>query len=961
MRKLKFQNYFAILIALILSSATVMAQENSSDSLSGEDRVSKILNLAESIANDPSKHVSNLAGLDLVTLPVGIVKEIGNTKYIICIDSAFFEADKAYFNVYMALDFPKAQNKLAFAAKKIQFNPEGVLLGEGARLQLVQEQQVKIGPKLSVIFKGSGKNFIEWDCNGYKQAGLHLDFVFGGEMLENAINPQLPVKAEMEMVVQDLNNITFALNEMTPFKMRGVDDLTFQLQDIVIDQSEFMTPSGVSLTNEQLTAYNGDRNSWKGFYAGNALVTLPSKLSKETGNGATQIYAQNLFIDDSGLTGTFGANNLFTISEGKMNSKWDFSVQNIQVDIACNHFKSGSITGEIMVPPLDDNVFSYSAQVNENPERGKLDYNFTIGIGSEPVTISAVKSQLTLQPGTSINVQNVGERFVPTAKLTGNWLLDFPKAKIAGIEFQNLTITTEAPYITDGYFGLVANQDASQAVKFPISISNIGLGFSNSNLTFYADIGLNLGGDNFSFGANTSVRVITKLEDDQGRTRLKYDRFAVDDIALSCATSVFELNGLISIRNDDPVFGDLFYGSISLSIQSFLDSPIMVSVGFGKMPSYKYWFTDVSLPITVPIMPGLDITSIYGGVMNRVNSNISTSQLLDRVVGNIALTPSEGQNSAIPFVPDENMGLTFRAGVGLAAKSEKVFNGDVVLSLSFNSSGGFESILFAGRAYMMVKRNERDNTNASKVFGQVEVLYDNAQKVLDANVSAQITVPNVLTGSLWNKIHIDKNDWYFWLNRPTDRANVNIIDLFNVYAYFMVGTVIEPIPNPPSYVSSLSTFSPNSMDLSALGNGGGFCTGMEISMSFGGEFPKNTKWRGYASAAVGAGFDVMLFNVANARCNGNKIGVNNYYAVGQVYAYLNGSFGARKYKNKDDENHTKEYAIGSLTVAALLQGKLPKPTFVSGGVLVEVQLLGIINFNFTAKFEVGDNCNITNI
>lgn len=304
------------------------------------------------------------------------------------------------------------------------------------------------------------------------------------------------------------------------------------------------------------------------------------------------------------------------------------------------------------------------------------------------------------------------------------------------------------------------------------------------------------------------------------------------------------------------------------------------------------------------------------------------------------------------------MGLTFRAGVGLSATAEKVFNGDVVLSLSFNSSGGFESILFAGRAFLMVTRSERSNPNASKVWGQVTVLYDNAEKVLDANVSAQITVPNTITGSLWNKIHIDENDWYFWLNRPTNRANVNLINLFDINAYFMVGTIIEPIPNPPSYVNSLSSFSPNNIDLTALGNGGGFCTGMEIALSFGGEFPKTTNWRGYASASVGAGFDVMLFNATNARCNGNKIGVNNYYAVGQIYAYLSGSFGARKYRNG---KLRRQYAIGSLSVASLLQGKLPKPTFVSGGVLINVSLLSIINFNFTATFEKGNNCNITNI
>ena len=53
------------------------------------------------------------------------------------------------------------------------------------------------------------KNFIEWDCNGYKEAGLSLDFVFKGDMLINASNPGQPVKAGLQTVISDLNNIVF--------------------------------------------------------------------------------------------------------------------------------------------------------------------------------------------------------------------------------------------------------------------------------------------------------------------------------------------------------------------------------------------------------------------------------------------------------------------------------------------------------------------------------------------------------------------------------------------------------------------------------------------------------------------------------------------------------------------------------------------------------------------------------
>lgn len=954
----KISKKLSVLIAFFLISINAKSQ-NDSSAIQG--LIDRIVSLDEEIRNNPALQVDNFNPNDSASLPIGIVKEIGNTIYAICIDSARFTPQGAFFSVYMALDFPGADRKIAFAAKNVQFNPQGVIVSNGARLQLVNQQVVNLGPKMQMVFKDDGKNFIEWDCNGYKQTGLSIDFVLNGDLLVNALDPNLPVKAEMEMIIEDLNNLSFVLDDMDPFKVKGAEDFTFALSNIVIDRSEFSTPSGVVLSPQALAMYNGDINSWKGFYAQNVLITLPEKMNKN--DQPMQLYANDMLIDDAGLSGSFGGNNLFSTTEGSMEGKWGFSVDNLQVDIVCNHFTSGTMTGDVSVPPLDDKIFNYNASISENPNSDKLDYSFVVSPENGPITINALKSKITLAPSSQLVVESVNGKFIPTATLTGDWTVDFSKAKISGIAFQDLTITSQSPYITSGIFSLVSNQSQSQCTKFPISVSNFGMGLTPQNqLTVFGDIGLNIGGDNVNFGVNTSVQVITKLENNaQGQLRLKYDRFAISDIAIDCQTSAFHLLGLISIRNDDPIFGDLFYGSISLMIDDVLDGPIMVSAGFGKMPTYKYWFTDASLPITIPVMAGLNITSLYGGVQNRVSSTLTTTELLDRVAGQISLNPNANTGSAIPFVPDANMGLTFRAGVGLAATSEKVFNGDVVLSVAFNANGGFQSIEFAGRAFMMVKRDERQNTNGSKVWGQVLVSYDNSTKVLDADISASMVVPSVLTGGLNIKFHIDQNDWYFWLNRPSNRAYVNLLGLFTAQTYFMIGTQIEAIPPPPSYVANIVGYTGGGIDLAAVGNGSGFCTGLDISASFGGEFPKTTKWRGYVGVNVGIGFDVMVFNAQNAKCAGSNdpIGVNGYYAIGQIYAYLGGSFGARKYK--DDGSLKKEYPLGSLQMAALLQGKLPKPSYVYGAVGIQCEILGIINFTFNADIEFGDNCTIVGI
>jgi hypothetical protein len=411
------------------------------------------------------------------------------------------------------------------------------------------------------------------------------------------------------------------------------------------------------------------------------------------------------------------------------------------------------------------------------------------------------------------------------------------------------------------------------------------------------------------------------------------------------------------VKNDDPVFGDLFFGSLSLEIGDVIP-PMMISAGFGKMPSYRYWFTDVSVPLPTPfvVVPGLNITALYGGVQNRVNPTQSEFDLLDRVAG---IIPTSGAE-IIPFTPDDTQGLQFRAGVAFSNNEEKILNGEMMLTIAFNPSGGFQYINFMGQAYMMVERAERDQNNATKVWGDISLNYDHSQKVFDAGLNAAILVPNTLTGGLNITLHIDENDWYFWLNRPSNRAYVNLVDVFEISTYFMIGTVIDPIPAPPSYVTNLvGAGSIGNIDLSAVGNGNGFATGVQFGVDINGEFPKTGKWRGYVACNVGGGFDLMMINVENAGCSNftGPIGVNGYYCMGQVYAYLGGSLGLRKY-NPDLKD---EWAIGSIQMAALLQGKLPKPTFVYGAVGLEISLLGVVNLSFNADIELGTDCQLTGI
>jgi len=920
----------------------------------------RIFALHERVLNDPKLQTDHFSSTDTTTLPIGIVKQINGVVYAICIDSAKYTPQGAFFNVYMAMEFPGAQRKVAFAAKNVAFNPKGVIVSQGTKLQLVSEQRINIGPNVQMVFKNDGYNFIEWDCSGYSQAGLSIDFVFNPNILINATNSQANVKASVQLTVQDLQNIAITIPTMDPFRVKGAEDFVFTLSNIAIDRSALSNPVGVVLPSVTSQLYDGNIEEWKGFYAGTVSVKLPPKLSRN-GEQIT-VYAQNLIIDDAGVSGTFGGTNLLTINEANM-SGWAFSVTNLNVQLTCNKLTGGTMQGQLAVPVLDD-PFNYMASIQTNQSSGTLDYLFGIQL-SETVAIpvSAFSSTIKIHPSSVLQVQTVNNEFRPKAILNGMWDFEKGTTKLRDLAFQNVTIIHIAPVITAGTFSLVgSNSSDRQVMRFPISLDQLSFYQTTSNqLKLRAQVSMNLGNAPNTLSVSTGVNVLTNQQTQNGRTTLVHDQVSIDNIAIELNTSPFMLQGVIAVRKDDPQFGDLFYGSISFKVNNIgMDNPAMVSCGFGKMPDYKYWFTDVAIPVNIPITPTLAITQLYGGVQNRVSSTSTDQQTLARVVGATAnANQNNSPNASIPFIPDENKGLEFRAGVALQNTArEEVFNGEAMFTIAFNANGGFASIGFLGNAYMMVSRNERNNPNAQKVYGTVSVNYDNNAHVFDAALNANVFVPNLLQGNVNLKIHTDPGNWYFWLNRPTNRANLSLMGYFNVNAYFMIGTQVDPLPPPPAAVTDLlGAGSFASIDQTALTTGNGFLTGMQFNTSIYKELHLLGNWYGYASAGLGAGFDVMLMKVSpTAHCEGSTdpIGINRWYCMGQVYGYLNGGLGAKRIV---DGEVKQDIQVISLSTAFLLQGRLPKPTFVYGALALRFQFL-VIDVTVNADVSVGNDCTI---
>ena len=137
-------------------------------------------------------------------------------------------------------------------------------------------------------------------------------------------------------------------------------------------------------------------------------------------------------------------------------------------------------------------------------------------------------------------------------------------------------------------------------------------------------------------------------------------------------------------------------------------------------------------------------------------------------------------------------------------------------------------------------------------------------------------------------------------------------------------------------------------DWLAIDKGGGFCMGSTFHAYLALDFFL------YVHVTADLGFDVALLDVSGVGCPGHsQIGKNNFYALGRVYAALQGDVGL-----KINLGFWKgEFSLFSAGIGALLQGGGPNPSYAYGMLRFKINLLnGLLKFSTSVDFKVGDVC-----
>lgn len=928
---------------------------------------SKIAATFEKIKSE-NRFVGEFKEEEAASLPIGILKEINGKTYVIAIDQARFTPRGAFFNIYARLTLPGTSEELSFAAIDVAFTPGGIAAAAGTRLQLVSTHRIAISDKADLVLPGDAGNYIEWDCSGFKAVNLKGQFEFKRGFLEPLDPGQSRVTASFQLNAKDLHNI-LARVDITPFTISGLRDFAFEVQEAVVDMSDIANPESLLLSSHDLAGWEGDANLWKGFYLRELKVLLPSELANGKGE-RPMVRASNMTIDDLGVSGRFSASNIVKLGDADAGG-WPLSVDYVEVQLTHNKLTGGTLKGDVTISFLGDAPLRYLASI-ETRQKDTY-YAFALEL-TEEKQFSCFAGDIRLFANSQVKIEKYQGRFVPSAVLHGRLDINKGLLKAPGIGFQDLTISTQKPYVHKGTMTLHGSVGFKLG-NFQAGLDDLTLGLSSGQFAIGAHVRMSLmNSEDKGFSATTGVMVLGSVKEEtqtintgkytyeKTKTKWQFDKVKVGDIAINCKVTAFELDGVLALYDDHPVYGNGFKGKIGLKLPA-LPMKMVAHAMFGAKDDYRYWHVDAFVPIRIPLASAFSIRRLLGGLSYHMERPPAMDPY--SIPDGSDTTGMKNADELLSYVPSREAGLGFLAGVTIATEpTATIFNADVMLEMMFSTSGGLRYVQFDGAGYFFsnLKQGKKEGEGQAPVTAKVYMRFDNTNKSFHASVKTYINIFEVIKGTGPNNLaveavmHFDPQEWWMYVGRPSQMMGLNIAGLATVQSYFMAGTRVEDMPLPPPEVTSvLDIGDGNFMEMEnamSTGRGLGFGAHFKVSVGIG-----KDKGFIYAYLGVGAGADILIRDYGEARCKGSStpIGINGWYASGQAYAYLQGRVGVRvKILGKK-----KEFDILYLAAAALLQAKMPNPVWMRGAVGVKYSILGgLVKGKASIKVELGSQCEI---
>ncbi len=913
-----------------------------------------------------------------IEAPFGM--EIGIPDYFVSVTELVFQPNKSELNAVVAYDMPADWNNadmIGFAVKELQFHPDSIQFAQG-RLEIVSDLTVgNANNDISFTFLAPDGNnvgtFIEWDTTGFTLFGIELMSEFTRDwLLPVPDNGTDKVAATVSGTGYSWNNLLLS-GSMDKAEIVGGAGMTLEVNALSYDMSDSLNPAGIEFPD----IYTGvDTTSlWRGFYAESFTLGLPESIETHQ-SGPPEIGVNNLIIDHQGLTMQAFANNVFQYPNASV-ADLNASVDSVQVNILTNSLVDAWIKGKVAIPATHpdslQNPLNYHGlfATGVNTPSGS---SFQLTIDPDgPIYTNMLRGTLTLDPSSNIiaSVGNGEKSFDMTLNGEINWAnVDLsPVTNVTmGLGFAGLGFdynSNSGLNFNMGAWSLASPQKYMH--NFPVTIQNIQFVPQSAGpgqllkgkvgFTTVFNLSENLGGQ-------TTMGVGFAIDDDSANFKKfapKYDGLTLDSLIVNASLNAVNINGLLYIDNDDPVFGKRVGGSVQAEFTG-VGLNIEADAQFGNTAYqnggqlYRYWQVNVQADFPdpgIPFLTGVAFRGFGGGAYNNMEVAVSNT----------------GERS---FTPLNNM-FGFNAGATIATTpEEKGFNADITLMGEFSTNGGGMTYVgfngdFGTGSSIVDRRNGK-----GKVFGNllVDYVFPTKNFTLVANANINTDPIKTIPGQPFNlMLNIDgmSNEWSFKAGEPTSTNTVQVLGI-NLYEYLMLGNAI---PNPNGFTNTFASkyaqhfgYNPNNAhmqgqvdnNMAELGAGFALGLGFEFEAS-GSKHVYSGVWRdwsvGYQAAA---GAELHLSFLEYASCSGfSEWGINNWRAGGGFGFYAAVSAQALGY-HRNNEEIDKIHTLASLKAGGYITGKFPKPVYASGAVSGSAEVLSVFNVSFHQQFQYGTNC-----
>lgn len=904
------------------------------------------------------KLVSSLIGTTPVTLPIGFDRDYDGYKVIVGIIGMTFTPVKGTLDAAMYVEMPSLGPDvgLGFGAKDICFHKDGIAGKEKGMLYLAQDFGYDNDESWSLLLKAptptDSGTYASWDCNGFNEMVIAAEVEFPRSWMKPTPDPDPTkmVKAHFKTKAEKSGAgwQWMASANLDECELSGAEGYKMKVQEMVFDYSTAKNPEGIKFPKK----YSGTKtNLWKGFYIKRATIAFPDKI-KTFDDLSPILSINNVIIDGSGITAGIWGENVFQDKPGDFGGLV-YSLDTIKIDLVSSSLQSGEMKGQIRFSIMDTSL-QYTGLLAQSSSDSKLSYQLKV----EPIDsldIDCWKSELRLDPTSRIEMSNSTGKFLAEAVLDGKLTLEgdpggVSKIGFKGIKFEKLKFLSKSPYVALKDYKLASPQHS--IAGFPVSIDSIkmvtrsgsGIGGFGVGLQFDMAVTLKSGADAIS--GKTKLSVWADIEDGLIEPQFSFGGVELNAVTVEATMPSVYIKGSLSLFDSDPVYGDGFRGAVTAS---FVDKvSVMATAQFGSVNNYQYWYVDAKaiFPTAVPILSGLGMYGFGGGAWYHMSksgsTDLSTSSSEPDSSKNARTT-----NSGYRYVPNQSVDLGLKASMVIGTHpSAEAFNGDVGLEAQFLSGGGLGTVSLVGNGFMMCKITER---NKAKVEAIMDLTYNVPTETFHGTFDVEIKA-SPLDGGGQMVMHVDPKLWYMKVGEPTNPIDLSLAGWLQAQSYLMIGQGL-PSPSVPTEIQNL--FPGQVQDRkSAIALGNGFAFGANTSFETG-----RKEYMGfYGELSALAGFDMSLLNYSDgARCEGmdDPMGINGWYAYGQIYSYVSASIGLHVDLYFTEGN----YEILNMQAGAILNGGGPNPTWLKGNVGGDYRILGgKVKGHCNFHFSMGDQC-----